>query len=522
MNNKQLVKKYYDDRAECQVLGILMKEPKKIKGNDYHLEQDDFKDGLHATIFTSIYNLTYQGVEEIKISEIETYLANNNPIGYSKIFEKSNGLEWLSKILDDANEINFNYYYNIVKKRSLLRSYINQGLDVRDILDEEVGDAKLIKEQMERFEKISIEDIIKIMDKKNIDAKRRFVTYKDSDRKKAGIGAKDYRQSLKDNPPFGLGLESEYLNTIFRGANRKKFMLESRGTGMGKSRSGLGRIANFCSQEIFSFEHNDFIPNPNGVNNNGLYIGTEMELLEEVEPILWSIVAGVDQDKIMNNITTKEEDMRIEKAIEIIDKSCMHLIYEPNFNSEVIEQYIEEYKLDYNIGYTFFDYLMITDELVSESSRKRGGLSVRDDVALLQLSSDLKRMAKDYDIFLQSCTQISGDWKNSDNRDQTILRGSRAIADKADLCMITMSPTKKELEKIEPILKNCGLIGQLPNMVHSIYKNRGGSINGVKVWGHQDLGTMKWTDLFCTNNNYERININPTQIKVENNKIITL
>jgi replicative DNA helicase len=274
---------------------------------------------------------------------------------------------------------------------------------------------------------MTLDEIIKKMDKKNIDAKRHFITYKDSDRKKAGVGAKEYRQSLKDNPPYGLGLESKYLNTIFRGANRKKFMLESRGTGCGKSRSGIGRIANFCSKEIYSVAHDDFIPNPNGLGNGGLYIGTEMGLLEEVEPILWSIVAGVDQDKIMNNTTTQEEDMRIDKAIEIIEQSCMHLIYEPNFNSEVLEQHIEEYKLDYNIGYSFFDYIMITDELVSESSKKRGGLSVRDDVALLQLSADLKRMTKDYDIFLQSCTQISGDWKNSDNRDSTILRGSRVL-----------------------------------------------------------------------------------------------
>ena len=41
--------------------------------------------------------------------------------------------------------------------------------------------------------------------------------------------------------------------------------------------------------------------NPNGTYNGALYIGTEMELLEEIDPILWAYIADVPQDHIEFN-----------------------------------------------------------------------------------------------------------------------------------------------------------------------------------------------------------------------------
>lgn len=521
MNNK-LIKKYYDNRASCQVLGILMKNPQKLKSKECALDQEDFIGGLHQTIFICIYNLSNQGLKEINLNDIETYLANADPVGYKKVFEKYDGADWILKIIEDANELNFNYYFLIVKKMSLLRSYLKEGINVSHILDLDEIDPNIIKQQRENFDRKSIEEIIKDMDKKNLSAKKRFILTTSSDRKKAGEGAKEYYQKLKDTPLYGLSFESQYLNTIFRGANRKKFFIESRTTGGGKTRIGLSRMLNFCSRELWDFNKNDFIPNPNGQENSGLYIGTEMELMEEIEPILWAYVSGVDQEKIMTNTLTTEEDKRVLKAIEILQKSPLELIYEPEFNIEILEQYAEEYKIEKNIGYLYFDYMEITDELVQESVRKRGG-NIRDDIALLQLSKNLKRISKDYDLFLQTNTQIAGQEKHSENRDETILRGSKAIPDKADGGIISMPPTQKELEKVAPILAQInGLVPhRYPNMVHTIYKNRGGSVKNIKVWGYQDLGNMRWTDMFCTNEDYEQININPTKIEVIDDKVIT-
>lgn len=232
--NKNTIKKYYDARSACQVLGVLMKNPRKVKSKEYVLEQEDFVGGLHQTIFTCIYNLSLQGVKEIGLNEIETYLSTADPIGYKKVFEKYTGEEWILKTIKDANEANFEHHYNVIRKMALLRSYIQQGVDVKEILDMTEIDPKIIQIQREAFNSKSIDDIIKELDKKNLTAKRRFAINSDTSRRKAGDNAFELREQMKESPSYGFNLESGYLNSITRGCVGGKFLLETRDTGMGR------------------------------------------------------------------------------------------------------------------------------------------------------------------------------------------------------------------------------------------------------------------------------------------------
>lgn len=50
-------------------------------------------------------------------------------------------------------------------------------------------------------------------------------------------------------------------------------------------------------------------------------------------------------------------------------------------------------------------------------------------------------------------------------------------------------------------------------MVYHIYKVRGGRFSKVKLWCHVDLGTCRTIDLFLTNNDYEIIDIEATQVE---------
>lgn len=232
---QRVVKKYYDKRSACQVLGTLMLEPQRVKSRDYHLTQNDFSpDVLHNIIFTTIHNLAHQGVKEINISEIEGYLSVTSPVDHSRVFDKLNGAEWISKVIESANPLNFDYHYNKVKKLSLLRSYLEQGVDIKYILDKSEVDPNIIKIQEERFDELTLEEIIREVDERYLSAKREFVIKDDSDSRKAGDGAKELRELMKQSPIYGLGLESEYLNTILRGALGSKFVLETRDTGSGE------------------------------------------------------------------------------------------------------------------------------------------------------------------------------------------------------------------------------------------------------------------------------------------------
>ena len=94
-------------------------------------------------------------------------------------------------------------------------------------------------------------------------------------------------------------------------------------------------------------------------------------------------------------------------------------------------------------------------------------------------------------------------------------KSAKSIIDKADSALIAMPPTEKELKKIEGILRR--MIGKpKPNLCYSVYKNRGGKFNKVKIWLYVDYDTMRVHDLFCTDYNYNLIDVPKTYINVEN------
>jgi hypothetical protein len=75
---------------------------------------------------------------------------------------------------------------------------------------------------------MTIEDIKRYYDKKILSIKSKFCTREEGKSRKSGENAKELRERLRENPSFGLNLESEFLNTITRGALPKKFFRNER------------------------------------------------------------------------------------------------------------------------------------------------------------------------------------------------------------------------------------------------------------------------------------------------------
>ena len=71
---RDLIKRYYDSRSACQVLGILMAKPKLLLSIDYNLDKEDFVGAIHKTLFACIYNLAHKGINSINLTDIENYL----------------------------------------------------------------------------------------------------------------------------------------------------------------------------------------------------------------------------------------------------------------------------------------------------------------------------------------------------------------------------------------------------------------------------------------------------------------
>ena len=254
------------------------------------------------------------------------------------------------------------------------------------------------------------------------------------------------------------------------------------------------------------------MPNPYGETVPTLYIGTEMDLYEEIEPMIWSVISGVEEHKIKLQTYDEEEEKRLLYAKEISKRSLIFLENEPNYSVEFFYSIVEQHILEHNIGAVVVDYIESTPALISEYAKITKGMDISETQVLFNLSVELKNIAKRFNIFVKAYTQISDnarrDWQI---RDSGAIKGSKSLQMKADLGIVAMRPVEKELKLVEDIIAKNGSFE--PNIVINVYKNRGGNYPPVRIFGIVNLGNMKFSDLFVTDWNYKQINVSRANLK---------
>ena len=165
------------------------------------------------------------------------------------------------------------------------------------------------------------------------------------------------------------------------------------------------------------------------------------------------------------------------------------------------------------------DYIELNGALVSEYVSVTKGMPAREDQILLNLSKNCKAICKKYDLTMIAYTQTNDEGRRQEARDQTAVKGGKSLPNKEDLGYTVFAPTEKELELLEPVIIEAtkGINNRIiPNVCLTIYKNRWFNPKDVKIWGYQDLGTGQFIDLFCTDKNYNVLNISKTKINLAN------
>lgn len=513
MTNKDLTK-YSNKPIIRHALGAAIKDPTLLR--KYNITSEDFPETFHQLIFGAIHNLSANGTEKIGPLEIDEYLSHYD--AQHILFTKYKGVEYVQSLMEIAVPDNIQYYYEQLKKFSLLRSYVKHGIDVSEYFDPTEVDPAKSEEKRKKFDNASIVDIVNHFRAIQLEISAPFRQQQSGDAKKAGVGGLEQKEKWKEGTAWGLGYSSAYLTEALHGLRPNTFTVKSAGTGVGKTRTAIGDLAYACSPYYYDSRKGVWARNPNGTNNGALYIGTEMKLLEEIDPILWAYIADVPQDHIVYNGYELGEEERVEQAIQILqNESNIWLAYEPDFSCATIEDIIEEHVLKYGVQYVWFDYIQTTPTLISEfQNRAKAKIALREDQVLLDFSARLKQMAEDYNLCINTATQVNGNYRDEQIRDQSIIAGAKAIANKADNALVAMPPTSKELELIAPILEKLQ-IQQRPNLIYSVYKVRGGVWKDIKIWLYVDYGTMRTHDLFVTTNEYELVpDIRPTYICREN------
>lgn len=516
--NKSIISRYYCPRSSCKVLGCLMHNPSLVNSKTYKLEASYFLNKNHKLLFETIKALADRGLNEVTLGDVENYMYANSTLAYNRFFEVGDETEWIISLIEDANLANYEYYHGIIQKYAYLRDMISIGFDVSDILDETEIEGSFLEQQRQDFYKMDLNSIIKHYTSKMSEIRGSYTRRGVENSRKSGENVDELLESYKQAPEYGWRTISPMLDTLIRGARRKAFSVISKDSGSGKTRLGIKQLCILSCEEMWDEKQKKFVPNPYGETVPTLYLGTEMDLYREIEPIILSTISGVDEHKIKTWELTDKELARVERAKVISKNSPIYLENEPNYDCAFIYQIVEQYTSKHDIGAFILDYVELTPNLSAEYSAQTKGMQVRPDMVLFNLSTQLKTIANEFDIYVEAYTQVSDNARQDYNiRDSSAIKDAKSLQMRADVGITCFRPTDKELTLVEGIST---LYKKKPNMIINLYKNRGGRDTMLKIWQYVDLGNMYAEDLFVTDWNYKQKKIDVANLrKIEKVKV---
>ena len=501
--------KFVDTASIIQVIGCVFNTPQLLDYTDkYIITDEDFPDQFHKIVFGSIYKLHELGAEQITANNILDYLSTRPKS--EAIFVKQKGEEWLAKASEIASSSSFDYYYNRVKKMTLLRVFDDCGIDVSDIYDpDNILDLKKKQLQEEILDNLTLEQIADKIDNKVDEIRSKYVNGSFGEASQAGEGIFDLIADLKKHPEVGVPLYGPLINTVTRGARLKKFYLRSAATGIGKTRSMIADACYIACNRIYD-ETFGWIKN--GTAEPTLYITTEQEL-GEVQTMMLAFISCVNEEHILNGKYENDEEDRVLEAAKILSESPLYIEELPDFSLQDVEDRIQRGIRDHDIKYVFHDYIHTSLKILEEITRRSGGVKLREDTILFMLSIRLKDLCNKYGIFIMSATQLNGQYTDADTPDQNLLRGAKAIADKIDYGAILLGAKENDYQALETVLATNGF--EKPNIKMSVYKNRRGRYKGIYLWCKADLGCCRIKPMFATTYDYEVLSIDDIKIITE-------
>ena len=502
--------KYYDTVACMQVIGDIFINPSLLDLEEkYKFHEEDFVQEFHKVIFGSLYNLHQLGAKQISIEDIEKYL-EQRPKKYA-IYKTNKGSEYLTNLKEMCQLAAFDYYYNRMKKMTLLRMYNkNVGMDLSWLYDpDNILDIKRKEAQETWFDNTPIEEIANTINDKIDEIKAKYIDNSEDGVIQAGDGAITLLERLKTTPEIGYPLYGKYVNAIHRGARLKKFYLRSAATGVGKTRSMIADACNVACNKIYNLETKQW--EDNGTREPTQFITTEQEE-DEIQTMMIAFLSGVNEDHILENTYVGDEWERVQEAALILEKSPLYIKKLPDFSLQDIENTIKFGIRQYDVRYIFMDYIHSSMKILSEISSKAGVKGLREDNILFMISVRIKDLCNQYGVFVMSATQLNADYVSAQQYDQNLLRGAKAIADKIDAGMIMLQVSQDDREALKNIVNSMSV--EMPDIKISVYKNRRGRYKDILLWCKSDRGICRIDPIFITNYNYELMEIEDLKIKV--------
>ena len=497
-----------DKNAILQVIGSLMKKPSLLSEKDkYNLQPSDFESRFERYIFIAILNSYTNGAQSLSEIDIDNYLMEHKD--QYLLFQQNNGISYLQDALDMSTPENFEYYYNRIKKFNCLKDLKKSGFDISEFYEENELNPRQF-EINQRFETLKPKDIFDSLKRRIYKVEGEYVEGDASVTTDVSVGIDELLEKLKNSPDAGARFQGKYFNTVTRGARKGKYYIVSFPSGGGKTRLLLGEACYLAFPMRYSWETMEWKITGNAEKT--LFIATE-QAKEEIQTMVVAYLTGINEDVILYGHFTKEQQTIIDQAKEVIKKykNNLMIVQIPMPSVEIVKSVIRQNCIVNDTKNVFFDYIFSNPALLNEFR----DLRIREDVALLMLSTALKDLAVEQDVFMMSATQLnsSQDTNEKGIKNQNSIRGSKSIVDKADIAMIGGLVPDDQRDQIAPYVAKYGM----PTQVYDVYKVRRGKWTNLKIWSNADLGTCRRSDVFVTDSNIKEIEVPIMEVNFDDN-----
>ena len=391
---------------------------------------------------------------------------------------------------------------------------MKDGYDVRDyyIDDKDVTNPLEEIKIQERFDEASIEEILNAVEGRYNIIRNEYLQ---GGRVKGdpAEGIFELIEELQKMPNIGPSLEGKIFSSACRGAREGCFYLKSSPASVGKTRTSVFDACHICYPIRWSHEKGTFIKEVDSegydrVPRKVLFIVTEMDR-EELQTIMLAYLSGVNEDHILTGRYELGELSRVDFAAKVMQYYSGYFIIEeisdPNLTN--VEATIKKYVTVDAVKYIWFDYIHATASMFNQFARN----NVRGDSLLMMLANQLKQLAKDYQVFLFSATQVNATGMADDGefKNETAIRDAKSINDKADVSYVMTKISEKNFNTYVTEWRKAAREGILnpafiedincrPTHVIDIYKMRRGRYKNVRIWIRLNLGNGERKDLFMT------------------------
>lgn len=503
----------YSNNIADKLLACYVKNPSLCLSEKYKLDKDEFQVLFHKIVYVVIYNLACDGYKSISIMDFEQWLEPYK--SQYEVYKDNNGAEYIATITELVDDENFEAYYKEFRKFSCVNAYKERGFDVTKFYDETKDDAS----QIENLNQYSVEDIINYFEGLSVEVKRKY-SQKVKEEYIAGSDFKETKERFKESPLVGNSFQSEYLNAIFRGMYG--FIIRGAKSGAGKSILSMGDLCKTTIKEYYDLKTKQFIKNKSR-KGAGLFINTELDLRDELDPMIIAWISGVPRSHIIDGKYEDGEEERVDRASDILSESELYVVDDPEFTTKSLVETIKDYVFNKNVKTVCFDYIADNSFVAKEISSETK-VPQRQDMVLLTLTDRLKQVQRECNVSLISAVQLNGQEDQMEFPTEACLAGGKSQVRKTDGTMIMMLPTKKELDQLSSLIAKWNLkhnknaFGNTiqPNNVIHIVKGRGSKYpKNMKVFQYIDLSTARTYDMFCTDKYNNPIDVDKLVIEYE-------